>query len=166
VKDEFDVINVSSSTNEIRSSTSSRSGTSKPQYEEKGLTKGLNRLTDTSDIISELFRRLFTSYAKAINKQQTRTGSLFQKNFKRKKVSSDAYFTQLVYYIHANPKLHGIFDNYQEYPHSSYGRILSEKPTKLMKEYVIGWFGNKEVYAQYHRQQNVLKNMNDWVIED
>jgi len=132
----------------------------------KSLIKGLKKLTDTSDIISELFRRLFTSYAKAINKQQTRTGSLFQKNFKRKKVISDTYFTQLVYYIHANPKLHGIYDTYQEYDYSSYGRILSEKPSKMMKQYVIGWFGDKETYVQYHHQQNIFINMNDWVIED
>jgi REP element-mobilizing transposase RayT len=166
VKDEFDSSGVSfdktipsleaNCTSEKRSSTSSRSGTSGQRTSERALIKGLKNLTGTSDIISELFRRLFTSYAKAINKQQTRTGSLFQKNFKRKKVISDTYFTQLVYYIHANPKLHGINDTYQEYAYSSYGRILSEKPSKLIKQYVIGWFGDKENYIQYHQQQNIF----------
>jgi hypothetical protein len=43
---------------------------------------------------------------------------------------------------------------------------LSEKPSKMMKQYVIGWFGDKETYVQCHHQQNIFKNMNDWAIED
>lgn len=91
VKDEFDESVASfdktipslraNSTSEVRSSTSRRSGTSEHQPAEKTLIKGLKKLTKTSDIVSESFRRFFTSYAKAINKQQSRTGSLFQKNF-------------------------------------------------------------------------------------
>ena len=37
-------------------------------------------------IISERFRLLFLSYAKAINKEQKRRGSLFQKPFRRKRL--------------------------------------------------------------------------------
>src|ERR1700679_1071786 len=66
----------------------------------------------------EHFRRLFIGYAQAINKQQVRTGSLFQKPFKRKEVSNQQYFNQLVYYIHANPQTHGIADDFRDYPYS------------------------------------------------
>ena len=34
------------------------------------------------NLVSDQFRLLFMSYAKAINKQEGRVGSLFQKNFK------------------------------------------------------------------------------------
>ena len=40
----------------------------------------------TSKIISEQFRRFFISYSQAINKQENRVGSLFQKIFKIKDI--------------------------------------------------------------------------------
>ena len=42
----------------------------------------LIRVRDSS-VISDQFRIFFLSYSKAINKQESRTGSLFQKRFKR-----------------------------------------------------------------------------------
>ena len=44
-------------------------------------------------IISEQFRRFFISYSQAINKQQNRVGSLFQKNFKRIRIENKKYLT-------------------------------------------------------------------------
>ncbi|RYD76878.1 MAG: hypothetical protein EOP53_13910, partial [Sphingobacteriales bacterium] len=75
----------------------------------------------TEKVVSEAFRRFFTSYAKSINIQEGRTGSLFQKNFKRKEVNNESYFTQLVYYIHSNPAKHNICTDFKEYSYSSYG---------------------------------------------
>jgi len=49
------------------------------------------------------FSHLFNSYTKAINKQETRTGSLFQHSFKRKKIDTEDYLKQLIIYIHTNP---------------------------------------------------------------
>lgn len=37
-------------------------------------------------IATQLFSNLFNAYAKALNKQQNRTGSLFEKHFKRKRI--------------------------------------------------------------------------------
>ncbi len=106
-------------------------------YEGRFLKTGTSNLVDTDKIISELFRRFFTSYSKSVNKQESRKGSLFQKNFKRKAVLSDSYFTRLVWYIHSNPKKHQIFNSYKEYPYSSYGRIILDRPTKLLKKEVL-----------------------------
>ncbi len=130
------------------------------------LKKGLKTLTEVDEIVSELFRRLFTSYAKAINKQENRTGSLFQKNFKRIPVNNQAYFNQLIYYIHANPKRHGIIDDFKQYPYSSYGSILSNKPTKLYREQAIDWFGSKQSFETFHRQKQNLRDISNWMIED
>jgi REP element-mobilizing transposase RayT len=114
------------------------------------LKSGTSTLTDSSKIISELFRRFFTSYSKSINKQQSRTGSLFQKNFKRKHIETEAHLTAAIKYIHANPQNHGICEDFRYYEHSSYGRIMLEKPTKLMKTEVLEWFGGKEAYMNSH----------------
>ena len=54
------------------------------------------------------FSRLFSTYAKAINRRHHRTGSLFEKPFKRKLVDSDGYFACLVAYIHLSPQKHSL----------------------------------------------------------
>ena len=105
--------------------------------------------------VSERFRLLFLSYTKAINKQISRKGSLFQRPFKRKKVDNDSYFNSLVWYIQRNPEHHGIHHDFTTYSWSSFQRILSEKPSKLMKKEVLDWFGGKENYVVFH-QQNAI----------
>ena len=103
----------------------------------------------------EAFRKFFTAYAKAFNKQENRTGSLFQKNFKRIEVAEQKYLLNLICYIHANPKKHGISDNFIIYPHSSYQSILSTKPTKLLRSEILDLFDGAENYKDFHtREQN------------
>ena len=117
-------------------------------------------------LASEHFRRFFIGYAKAINKQESRTGSLFQKPFKRKPVNDEHYFSQLVYYIHANPQLHGISDDFRTYPYSSYNSLPSEKSTKLLREEVLEWFGSKKSYYIFHDQEQNIKPIKDLMIEE
>ena len=101
-------------------------------------------------LVSEMFRRLFMSYAKAINKQEMRTGSLFRKNFKRKKITDLRYLKGVVVYIHRNPQRHGIEFNYRDYPWSSYSRILEDKVSRLKKEEVLDWFGDAQSFIASH----------------
>jgi REP element-mobilizing transposase RayT len=60
--------------------------------------------------ISKQFANLFSSYTQSYNIVFRRKGSLFIKNFQRKPVKSEAYFTSLVQYIHRNPLHHGFCD--------------------------------------------------------
>jgi putative transposase len=57
------------------------------------------------------FSNCFNAYTKAFNKAYDRTGCLFEKNFKRKPVTNDFYFTALITYIHHNPQKHGLIDD-------------------------------------------------------
>ncbi|MEI7596924.1 MAG: hypothetical protein WCK02_14335 [Bacteroidota bacterium] len=107
------------------------------------------------------FHRLFTSYAKAINKRENRVGSLFQRPFKRIQINSTDYLSNLVYYIHSNPQNHGIIDDFRQYPWSSYNGIIAGKPTKLQKDSVMNWFGGKEDYIDFHKAK---ANFNGLVI--
>jgi putative transposase len=52
---------------------------------------------------SQYFSNLFNAYAKAFNRAYHRTGALFQRPFGRIEITSDAYFMQVVVYIHRNP---------------------------------------------------------------
>ncbi|WP_281324254.1 hypothetical protein [Flavobacterium sp. IMCC34518] len=114
---------------------------------------------------SKQFGHLFNAYTQAINKRYSRTGSLFEKPFERKKVSSEKYLQNLIYYIHNNPVHHGFTKTANEYPWSSYESILSEMPTKLRREDVIRIYGSKENFIVYHNEEQDLKNIFDISID-
>lgn len=102
--------------------------------------------------VSKRFSNLFNAYAKGLNKQRGRRGTLFERPFRRKLVDSEKYFRQLVVYIHSNPVHHGFTDNYKDYPWSSYGTIVSVKPTKLQRKQVFDWFDGQGNFVETHRQ--------------
>ena len=111
------------------------------------------------------FSHLFNAYTQAINKRHKRSGSLFEKTFKRKLVTSEKYFRTLIYYIHNNPVKHGFVANIIEYPWSSYGSIISNKPTKIKRNRVIELFDDKENYIYFHSQEQNLDDIIDLMID-
>ncbi len=117
-------------------------------------------------IISEKFRRFFLSYSKSINKQENRSGSLFRKYFRRKRINSDDYFTGLIWYIHNNPVKHNVYDNFETYKWSSYYRILQNRKSLLNKKQVFNWFDSKENFVAFHKIKNInWKRLNNLIIE-
>jgi putative transposase len=53
--------------------------------------------------LSKFMKRFLTSYAGYYNRQHRRHGHLFQNRYKSIVVEEDAYFKELVRYIHLNP---------------------------------------------------------------
>ena len=111
------------------------------------------------------FSDLFNAYSQAINKQENRTGSLFQRPFKRIHVDNPSYFRNLVVYIHFNPQHHNFTSNYKDYPWSSYGTILSINPTRLQREKVLGWFNGKGNFIDLHSHEPDDDFLNRYIIE-
>ncbi|WP_242927911.1 transposase [Pontibacter vulgaris] len=111
---------------------------------------------DTTQIIRNKLQRqfshLFNAYTKAINKRYNRTGSLFQERFRRKEITSELYFTRLIYYIHFNPQHHGLIDNFSDWPYSSYHSILSKSKTLLHRDDVLKWFSSRDWYRKFHEE--------------
>lgn len=99
---------------------------------------------------SQSFGNLFNAYTKAMNWAFNRTGSLFEKPFKRVEVTSDAYFTCLIAYIHRNPQKHGFVDDFRDWPFSSYNTHLSRKATRLKREQVLEWFEGVNEFTAFH----------------
>jgi putative transposase len=106
---------------------------------------------------SNQFAHFFSSYTQSINKAYRRTGGLVEEPFHRVMIDSDQYFTQLIYYIHHNPRKHGLTNDFTTYPYSSYRSHLSHKPTSLARDEVLSWFGDHASYRQTHGTEN------DWV---
>jgi REP element-mobilizing transposase RayT len=86
---------------------------------------------------SQRFSNLFNAYTKWFNSVHRRTGSLFEERFKRIEVTSDDYFTNLIFYIHFNPQKHDFVSDFREWPWSSFGTLMGSVPTKLQRKNVL-----------------------------
>jgi len=103
--------------------------------------------------ISKAFSNFFNAYVKAVNKQQNRYGSLFQKNYKRKLIDKDDYLTRIIYYIHLNPVIHNITDIFENYKFSSYRSMIMNKNTRLKRKEILMLFNGKENFIRFHRSR-------------
>lgn len=105
--------------------------------------------------LSKQFSNFFSSYSQAFNKVYNRRGSLFIKNFKRKRIDSDDYFRTLILYIHLNPIHHGFTSRALEWSWTSYLDFQKEHPDILSQ-----YFGDKENYIWMHNQR--IKRFDDY----
>jgi REP element-mobilizing transposase RayT len=102
--------------------------------------------------VSEQFRKFLISYSKAINKQYSRRGSLFEKHLKRITVTTDEYLLWLVFYLHRNPVHHHYSKNFRNYPWSSYQSLISKRHTALARNEIIDLFSGKENFISFHEK--------------
>ena len=74
------------------------------------------------NVLSEGIRNLLSSYTQAINKQQRKTGSLFQQNTKSKCLDdSDVNYAPVAFhYVHQNAFKAGLVDRIEDWPYSSF----------------------------------------------
>ncbi len=100
---------------------------------------------------SQAFGNLCNAYAKAINRRYGRTGSLLEHPFGRIPVTTDAYFYNLITYVHRNPQTHGIVDDFRDWPYSSYDAILHDKPTRVCKTAALEWYGDLRQFEEAHQ---------------
>lgn len=104
-------------------------------------------------LTSKQFSNFFSSYTQAFNKQQGRKGSLFMKNFKRKRIENKQYLYKLVHYIHHNPIEAGLCQHLNEWKYSSYNAICFDANTLIKKRQVIEWFEDLENFKFMHTQK-------------
>lgn len=102
--------------------------------------------------ISKRFSDYFNGYAKAINKQENRIGSLFAHPFKRKKITSEKQLRDTLIYIHNNPVHHGFVGDIELWEHSSYHDLLGSSSTFLLRDEAIGWFEDRENFIFCHNK--------------
>ena len=106
-------------------------------------------------IVTQSFSNFFNAYAKAYNKQNDRTGSLFEKHFKRIRIEDETYLRNIIQYVHLNPKHHLEID-YKQFKFSSYQIIISSKTTKLMRDEVLKLFADVDNFIFCHDYKNQL----------
>ena len=105
---------------------------------------------DVNLFLEERFQRFFSGYAQAINKQEHRSGSLFEKRFKRIFIADDYYWRNGILYTHHNPIHHNCVSNYTDYKYSSYNSFLYSNPTLLERQTVLDAFGSISDFIEAH----------------
>jgi REP element-mobilizing transposase RayT len=115
---------------------------------------------------SQAFSNFFNAYTKGLNKTYQRTGSLFPSPFRRLLVTSDAYFLNLVHYIHFNPQKHGFVSDLREYPYSSYPVLCSNGPTWLARDELLDRFNGRASLIKFHHAQVEEKKIAGLIIEE
>ena len=116
--------------------------------------------------VYQVFSNFFNAYTKAINKAYGRTGSLFEHPFGRIEVTSEAYYSRLIIYIHRNPQKHGFVGDFRDWPYSSYHALLSTQPTHLNREDVLNWFGDLDNLVATHQQEITERQIGALAPED
>jgi REP element-mobilizing transposase RayT len=120
-----------------------------------------NSKKDLSGLTILQFSHLFNAYCKSFNKVYKRRGSLFIRSFRRKEITSDHYFTSVIYYIHNNPVQHGFVKQITEWPWSSYNNFLFPELTPIQQE-VIDWFGSRQQFILFLQQPTVLLDIDKY----
>lgn len=79
--------------------------------------------------ISEIIKRISSSYARFFNNRYNRVGHLFQDRFRSETCEDKKYLFILLRYIHFNPIKAGVCLKPEDYPHSSYREIADDNIT-------------------------------------
>ena len=124
----------------------------RPAEELLKLVKNPVGFENLSGLVSRQFSHCFNAYAKAFNSQQNRQGSLFRGDLNRKLINREDYCTKVIHYIHFNPVHHNFVKQPEDWRHSSFHSLLSDKPTLLQRQEVIDWFGGQDAYLSFHQE--------------
>ena len=151
------------------------------QTSERSSVKKLKneKLTDEllTHFISKEVNHFFVAFAKAINKQENRVGSLFQQRFKHDEIDSTEYLINTIRYIHLNPVKHQFVKSVEDWNHSSYHQltehinqtdavletasVLSTETASVLSPFlavtkVLELFGGRENFKFVHQDRNEI----------
>ena len=116
-------------------------------------------VTSETKEINQAFSNLFNAYTKAYNKQNSRTGALLERPFKRKQIKDENYLRQLIVYIHRNPENHNLVEDFQTYEFSSFNSFISKDETLIStkKSYIIELFEDLNNFMATHNNDTSNK---------
>ena len=113
--------------------------------------------------LSKFMRRFLTGYAIYYNHRYKRHGHLFQNRYKSIVCEEDAYFQELVRYIHLNPIRANMVQNMSKldvYPWCGHAVIMGRKRHDWQdRQYVLRWFGKKEKDAEKNYRRYVQEGI-------
>lgn len=111
--------------------------------------------------LSDLMKKVNTTYAMRYNKTNKRKGFVFRDRFFTQPILDEIQLNNCLVYIHKNPIKAGICSKMQDYNYSSYNEYIKEK--RLITDNSIKLlFGSKYKYIeQFNTIHNELKEIED-----
>ena len=107
---------------------------------------------------------------KPVNKQQERTGPLFQGRFRHIHVDRDEYVMHLCRYVHLNPVVAGLVSRPEAWPYSNYLEWIKAREGKLVdRAFVQEFFPTPESYiafVQGHVALEKAKELQPYLLDD
>ena len=121
--------------------------------------------------ISELIRDVFNTYVQAVNKQQHRTGILFQGRFKHIHIEKDEHILHLCRYSHLNPVKAGLVSSPELWPYSNYADWIGIREGTLTgQQFMLDNFGSSKQYRafvmEYLHEKIAEKMIEKYVFDD
>jgi REP element-mobilizing transposase RayT len=103
-------------------------------------------IRETTESVSQIIKRISSSYVYWYNQKYDRLGHLFQERFKSEVVESDEYVLMVLRYIHQNPVKAGITNEIRGYLWSSYHEYVGT-PVIVDVDFALGMFSEDKIKA-------------------
>ncbi len=72
---------------------------------------------------------------------------------RRSIVNTESDFIKYVWYIHKNAVHHQLTKKVGDWQYDSYQALISNSLTDLLRNDVLDWFGNIELFIKFHQQE-------------
>lgn len=112
-------------------------------------------IAETVETISQVMKRLGSTYVYWYNQKYGRVGHLFQGRFRSEPIDVDTYLLTALRYIHQNPVKAGLALDCVSYPWSSYHDYINpDKTPKSLTDtaLALGIIGGQEQFAKFHEK--------------
>lgn len=107
---------------------------------------------------STLFSHLLNGYAQHYNYVHSRTGSLFNRSFRRQHIRSESDLQDIISKVHNLPVARNLVKQKHKWLYSSYNEIARGKLSHRQAILVIAIFGNFRKFMSHHMQTFLLKD--------
>lgn len=106
--------------------------------------------------VSNLMRRVLTTYSNYFNTKYDRQGPLIQGSYRAVRITKGEQFVYVSRYIHLNPVQAGIVKKAAEYSYTSYNNYLNKRGLKWMKldPQLLG-------ATEYHKIEQYIKDIKE-----
>lgn len=91
----------------------------------------------TNEPLSKFIGVLFNAYVQAVNRQQARSGTLFEGRFRHARVDREEYLIHLCRYIHLNPVKAKLVTRPEDWHYSDYLEWIGQRPGTLKDDAFI-----------------------------
>ncbi len=105
---------------------------------------------ETEEPLSKFINVLFNAYVQAVNRQQDRSGTLFEGRFRHVWIDREEYLVHLCRYIHWNPVKANLVSNPEDWPYSNYLEWIGRRKGVLKDDsFISERFHTPESYQHF-----------------